>query len=192
MTGNLTENNPMCTSAACASPTVETHKAMLSIKAPRAASTSGGNFRFLFIAGVEYLKATSPLSTRSYPTGSDLPRDEHRIRAAEGEGVRHHRRRRWYPARALGDIVEIAFGVAAAQMRGGWHHPAFNGHHCDDEFECACCPEQMPVHGFCRTDRTGRGSTESFLYRSSFHAVVRASTRSVRVDIADVRRRKAR
>jgi hypothetical protein len=55
-------------------------------------------------------------------------------------------------ARIIGNVIEIAFGVALIVIRGGREYSVVQRENCGDGFQSARSAEGVAVHGFCRAD----------------------------------------
>src|SRR5204862_7717106 len=92
-------------------------------------------------------RAQASLNAYGSASGRRWAEHEHRVEAAEREGVRHGVGDRLI-APDIGDVVEIAPRVGLRQARGRRNEPFLDGLDAGDRLDAAAGAEQMSVHRF--------------------------------------------
>src|SRR5246127_3422515 len=79
------------------------------------------------------------------------PEEQCAIGPTKAEGVRH-RVIEFDLSRPVGNVVQVAFGIGVFQVYGGRQHLVAESQYGDAGLQASRSAEQVPSHGFGRTD----------------------------------------
>ena len=114
------------------------------------------------------------------------------VGAAKAEVIFQSRADR-HIARLVGAIVQVALRVLVEQINGRWAFLVVKGQHGKHRLQAAGTTQQMPGHGFSRTDHDALGVfTQRRLDGIGFIDIAQGRGGAVRIEVVDVVRIKGR